>query len=80
MSSPNMGTTLLQIKNPSIDLSGAVLAFAGSAKLCSYYRMFGVSGMGVAEERVLAAVSRLREQGVAERCGFEIAREVLGDR
>ena len=32
--------------------------------------------MGVAEERVLAAVSRLREQGVAECCGVEIAREV----
>ena len=32
--------------------------------------------MGVAEERVLAAVSRLRERGVAECCGVEIAREV----
>ena len=32
--------------------------------------------MSVAEERVLAAVSRLREQGVAECCGVEIAREV----
>ena len=36
--------------------------------------------MGVAEERVLAAVGRLREQGVAECCGVEIAREVQGDR
>ena len=32
--------------------------------------------MGVAEERVLAAVSRLRERGVAECCGVEIACEV----
>ena len=32
--------------------------------------------MGVAEERVLAAVSRLRERGFAECCGLEIAREV----
>ena len=36
--------------------------------------------MGVAEERVLAAVSRLRERGVAECCGLEIAREVIRDR
>ena len=36
--------------------------------------------MGVAEERVLAAVRRLREQGVAECCGLEIARELLMDR
>ena len=52
------------------------MSFAGPVKLCSYYRMFRVSGMGVAEERVLAAVSRLRERGVAECCGLEIAREV----
>ena len=32
--------------------------------------------MGVAEERVLAAVSRLRERGIAECCGVEIACEV----
>ena len=32
--------------------------------------------MGVAEERVLAAVSRLRERGVSECCGVQIAREV----
>ena len=36
--------------------------------------------MGVAEERVLAAVRRLRERGVAECCGHEIAREVLRGR
>ena len=36
--------------------------------------------MGVAEERVLAAARRLRERGVAECCGLEIAREVLRDR
>ena len=36
--------------------------------------------MGVAEERVLAAVMRLRERGVSECCGLEIAREVLRDR
>ena len=36
--------------------------------------------MGVAEERVLAAVMRLRERGVAECCGLEIAREVQRDR
>ena len=36
--------------------------------------------MGVAEERVLAAVRRLRERGVAECCGLDIAREVLRGR
>ena len=36
--------------------------------------------MGVAEERVLEAVRRLRKRGVAECCGLEIAREVLRDR
>ena len=35
--------------------------------------------MGVAEERVLAAVMRLRERGVAECCGLEIAREIWRD-
>lgn len=35
--------------------------------------------MGVAEERVLAAVRRLRERGVAGCCGLEIAREVRRD-
>lgn len=48
--------------------------------LCSYCWMVGVSGMGVAEERVMAALRRLREQGVAECCGLEIAREVRSDR
>ena len=36
--------------------------------------------MGVAEERVLGAVRRLSEQGVAECCGLEIARKFLRDR
>ena len=35
--------------------------------------------MGVAEERVLAAVIRLRERGVSECCGLDIAREVRRD-
>ena len=35
--------------------------------------------MGVAGERVLAAARRLRERGVAECSGLEIAREVRRD-
>jgi len=36
--------------------------------------------MGVAEDRVLGAVRRLREGRVGECCGLEIAREVRRDR